>query len=273
MIAAALLKKTLFIAIVVGPSLKKQLSSKKLIKSFLISGAGVALTNIIFILLPKFWSNLLIGKDQIELGISFQDVMWFIFFIGIFQLRQRKAFFKNQQQYWGHSFLPEDFETIIDDEELTGIIKKTKQFSDDSNKILPYMILQISLQFRTNNSISLTTDFLTKQLDLFLHSIELSFNKLKYIIWVIPSIGFMGTVYGIGLAVSQLGEGSLDDPKLLTNMASHLGVAFNTTLLALILAVVLQFFAQQYESDEEGQMNDFGKYILDNLINKLVEKK
>lgn len=253
--------------------MKKQLNSKNLIQTFLISGVGVTITNIVFIFFPKFWSNLLIGKDKIEFGISFQDVMWFIFFIGLMQLRERKKDFRRQGLYWNQKFLPEHFETIIDNEELTGIIKKTKQFSDDSSKILPYMILQISLQFRTNNSISLSTDFLTKQLDLFLHSIELSFNKLKYIIWVIPSIGFMGTVYGIGLAVSQLGEGSLDDPKLLTNMASHLGIAFNTTLLALILAVILQFFAQQYESDEEGQMNDFGKYILDNLINKLVEKK
>jgi biopolymer transport protein ExbB/TolQ len=265
MIAAALFKKILFIAIVVEQFLKKQLSSKNLIQTFLISGVGVTITNIIFIFLPKFWSNLLIGKDKIEFGLSFQDVMWFIFFIGLIQLRERKKDFVRQSLYWNQKFLPEDFETIIDNEELTGIIKKTKKFSDDPSKI--------SLQFRTNNSISLSTDFLTKQLDLFLHSIELSFNKLKYIIWVIPSIGFMGTVYGIGLAVSQLGEGSLDDPKLLTNMASHLGIAFNTTLLALILAVVLQFFAQQYESDEEGQMNDFGKYILDNLINKLVEKK
>ena len=135
------------------------------------------------------------------------------------------------------------------------------------------MILQICLQFRTNNSISLTTDFLSKQLELFLHDIELGYNKLKYIIWLIPSIGFMGTVYGIGLAVSRLGEGSLDDPELLTKMAGNLGIAFNTTLLALILSVILQFFVQHFEAKEEQVINNYGKYILDNFINKIIEKK
>ena len=83
----------------------------------------------------------------------------------------------------------------------------------------------------------------------------------------------MGTVYGIGLAVSKLGEGSLDDPDLLTKMAADLGIAFNTTLLALVLSVILQFLVQSFESKEEEQINLYGKYILDNLINKIVEKR
>ena len=95
----------------------------------------------------------------------------------------------------------------------------------------------------------------------------------KYIIWVIPSIGFMGTVYGIGLAVSQLGAGSLDDPQLLIKMAGSLGIAFNTTLVALVLSVILQFLTQHYEAKEEKVLNNFSKYIMDNLINKLVEKR
>lgn len=203
---------------------------------------------------------------------TFQDVMWLIFYYGLILIIERLKNLKIRQLQWSENYLPEDFETIIDDQVLTDIIKKTRKASENSNEALPYMILQIALQFRTNNSIALTNEFLTKQIDLFLHSIELGFNKLKYIIWVIPSIGFMGTVYGIGLAVSKLGVGSLDDPELLTNMAADLGIAFNTTLLALILSVILQFLVQQYEAREEEQINLYGKYILDNLINKLVEK-
>lgn len=257
---------------VVGPSLKKQLNSEFALTLFISLGATFGV-NIISLIFPKFWSNMLIGKTNFSLSPTFQDIMWFISFIGMMQILQRMKYQKKVSRYIKNAYLPEDFQTIIDDSVLTEIVKKTKKDANDENGVLPYMILQICLQFRTNNSISLTTDFLSKQLELFLHSIELGYNKLKYIIWLIPSIGFMGTVYGIGLAVSELGGGSLDDPELLTKMASSLGVAFNTTLLALILSVVLQFFVQHFEAKEEKEINHFGKYILDNLINKLIEKK
>ena len=255
------------------PSLKNQPSKKQLIQSLLVSSGALFGVNFISLIFPKFWSSLLIGKETFSLSITFQDTMWFIFFIGLMQIYDRIKRLKRIQKYQGNTYLPEDFTTIIDDSVLTGIIKKSKADANQDEGILPYMILQISLQFRTNNSISLTTDFLSKQMDLFFHSIELGYNKLKYIIWLIPSLGFMGTVYGIGLAVSRLGEGSLDDPALLTNMASNLGIAFNTTLLALILSVILQFFVQHFEAKEENLIHAFGKYILDNLINKIIEKK
>lgn len=242
------------------------------IKVVLIAFLGTIILNVVFSILPKFWFNMLTGKHQIELSMSFQDIMWGIFIIGILQIRKRHKEIQKIIGYKENEYLPESFEVIIDTDTMTEIIKKSKEDSGDDLGILPYMILQISLQFRTNNSIGLTADFLSKQLELFLHSVELRYNKLKYMIWLIPSLGFMGTVYGIGVAVSQLGEGSLDDPSLLTKMASSLGIAFNTTLLALILSVILQFFTQHFEAKEENTINEYGKYILDNLINKLVEK-
>ena len=244
-----------------------------LLASLLISLAALVVVNFICVFFNVFWANLLIGKTSLASLPTFQDVMWTIFFYGLVLLYDRSKNLERQKKQWELNYLPEDFETIIDDQELTTIIKKVKGASANSNEALPYMILQICLQYRTNRSIALVSEFLTKQIDLFLHSIELAFNRLKYIIWVIPSIGFMGTVYGIGLAVSKLGEGSLDDPELLTKMAGDLGIAFNTTLLALVLSVILQFLVQQYESREEEQINLYGKYILDNLINKIVERR
>jgi biopolymer transport protein ExbB/TolQ len=257
----------------VVPFLKKLLNSTDSFLSLFVAGIGCLLVNIVFSLMPDFWSIMFIGKTSVLKGFTFQDVMWCIFFIGLMQIFFRKRDINKIAKYKKRDYLPVDFETIIGAEELTEVIKKSREDSQEKMGILPYMILQISLQFRTNNSISITSDFLSKQLELFLHSVELRYNQLKYIIWLIPSLGFMGTVYGIGLAVSQLGEGSLDDPNLLTQMAGSLGIAFNTTLLALVLSVILQFFTQHYEAEEENLINSFGKHILDNLINKLVERK
>ena len=238
----------------------------------IFGGVGVIIVNVIFSILPSFWSQLLIGKKGIELIITFQDIMWATFFMALAQLKSRNQEIKAMEYFKKMHYLPENFETIIDEDVLTDIIRKSKKDSRDKMGILPYMVLQISLQFRTNHSISITSDFLSKQLELFLHQVEIRYNKLKYIIWLIPSLGFMGTVYGIGVAVSELGVGKMDDPELLTKMAGHLGVAFNTTLLALVLSVILQYFTQNFEVKEENLINDFGKYILDNFVNKIIEK-
>ena len=253
--------------------MKNQHERKKIIEYSLAALLGCIAANILFSFLPEFWANLLIGKVGIEFILTFQDIMWAFFFVGLIQVRDRNNDIKKLGSYKEKHYLSDSFESIIDSDVLTEIIRSTKTEAKDKMGILPYMILQISLQFRTNKSIALTSDFLSKQLELFLHGVELRYNKLKYIIWLIPSLGFMGTVYGIGLAVSKLGEGSLDDPSLLTNMAGSLGIAFNTTLLALVLSVILQYLTQHFEAKEEILINDFGKYILDNLINKLVEKR
>jgi biopolymer transport protein ExbB/TolQ len=252
--------------------LKNQIKSKSYVEFFIYGSVGLILINLIFIMLPTFWANLFLGKTQLELSVTFQDIMWVCFIFGFLIIKKRQADLKQMSKYQKNQYLPDNFEDMIDDDVLTDIIISAKADSKDEMGLLPDMILQISLQFRTNNSIALTSDLLSKQLELFLHSVELRYNNLKYIIWLIPSLGFMGTVYGIGLAVSKLGEGSLDDPSLLTTMSANLGIAFNTTLLALILSVILQFFTQRFEAEEESLINGFGKYVMDNLINKIIEK-
>ena len=256
---------------VVGLYLKNQLNYRNLLITLAISVLGTVLLNIIFIFLPKFWANLLLGKTSISLILTFQDVMWMTFLVGCTQVLKRIKEIENLGGFKQNDYLPKEFETIIDQETLTNIVRKSKEDANRFMGILPYMIFQIALQYRTNKSISLTSDFLSKQLELFLHQVELRYNNLKYMIWLIPSLGFMGTVYGIGIAVAKLGEGSLDDPNLLTAMAGSLGIAFNTTLLALVLSVFLQFLTQHLEAKEENLINDFGKYILENFINKIVE--
>lgn len=88
-----------------------------------------------------------------------------------------------------------------------------------------------------------------------------SYAMVRIIIWAIPILGFLGTVIGITVAISGL------DPKALEGslsvVTSGLGVAFDTTALALALSMVLmfgQFFIDKAEtkllSDVDNQAND-----------------
>ena len=65
----------------------------------------------------------------------------------------------------------------------------------------------------------------------------------RYINWAIPILGFIGTVLGISLATenlgSALGVAQSEFSNLLGSALEPLGIAFDTTLVALSLSIVL----------------------------------
>ncbi len=66
-----------------------------------------------------------------------------------------------------------------------------------------------------------------------------SYALVRVIIWAIPMLGFLGTVIGLTLAISNLDIGALEDSSL--QVVGGLAVAFDTTALSLALAMLLMF--------------------------------
>ena len=89
--------------------------------------------------------------------------------------------------------------------------------------------------------------------------------------WVIPTLGFIGTVRGIALglqtAAEQSNTGKTDD--LLYVVSTDLAVAFHTTLLALIMSGILVLIMHICQGREEGALNRSGQYCIDHLVNRL----
>ena len=110
---------------------------------------------------------------------------------------------------------------------------------------------------------------LTASLELYLHEIDLRYSLIRYVIWAIPTLGFIGTVMGISLALSFAGQVDLQDPNLLAELTKQLAVAFDTTLLALLMSAVLVLAQHVIQAAEERALNVGGQYVLDNLVNRL----
>ena len=66
-----------------------------------------------------------------------------------------------------------------------------------------------------------------------------SYGLVRIIVWAIPILGFLGTVIGITLAIANLAPEALEES--LTDVTAGLGVAFDTTALALALSILLMF--------------------------------
>lgn len=95
---------------------------------------------------------------------------------------------------------------------------------------------------------------------------ESELSIIRYIAWAIPSVGFIGTVRGIGAALSQANRAVEGD---ITGVTQSLGVAFNSTFVALVLSIVLMFFIHQLQLMQERLVLDTEEYCDTHLISRL----
>ena len=89
---------------------------------------------------------------------------------------------------------------------------------------------------------------------------------IRYIAWAIPAIGFIGTVRGIGEALSKAHQAVAGD---ITGVTESLGVAFNSTLIALIISIFLMFIIHQIQRMQERLVLDVERYCDTMLIRRL----
>ncbi|MFL2538617.1 MAG: MotA/TolQ/ExbB proton channel family protein [Candidatus Rariloculaceae bacterium] len=93
--------------------------------------------------------------------------------------------------------------------------------------------------------------------------LESELSMIRYIAWAIPSVGFIGTVRGIGEALSQAHRAVDGD---IAGVTQSLGTAFNSTFIALLISIVVMFLVHQLQLLQERQVFDTQTYIDHNLI-------
>lgn len=93
--------------------------------------------------------------------------------------------------------------------------------------------------------------------------LESELAMIRYISWAIPSIGFIGTVRGIGEALAQADRAVQGD---IAGVTQSLGVAFNSTFIALLISIVLMFLVHQLQLFQERLVFDTESYTDDKLI-------
>lgn len=238
--------------------------------AFLSGCVGVGLVALLDRSLPDAAAKLLLDRGGLGYPFSIQNIMWIMFCVALGELALRFLAARAEGHQLSLGYLPEDRRTVLQAEELAPIYQRVRQNENARHCFLPRLIERCVLQFQTSRSIDQSALLLNTSVEMFLHEVDLRYGMLRYITWLIPSLGFIGTVIGISYALAFAGvPGSIEDPNLLTELTSRLAVAFNTTLLALILSAVILFFQNVAQSREEHALNRAGQYCLDNLINRL----
>jgi biopolymer transport protein ExbB/TolQ len=211
--------------------------------------------------------------DGFVYPFTIQNVMWIMFFIGCGELWVRFSQSNVELAEIERHYLPEDESSMLRAEDLGAVYAKVKPEDGGQGLFLQRIIKRVILQFQASRSVDQSNSLFNSSLELFQHELELKYNMLRYLVWLIPTLGFIGTVVGIAFALDYAASvENPQDPTLLAEISGRLGVAFYTTLLALIQSAFLMFALHIAQGREEMSLNQSGQYCLDNLINRLYEK-
>lgn len=200
---------------------------------------------------------------------TIQNAMLLLFFLGLGELFARWRDGSAEAACLGRGYLPEDDRTVLQAHDIGEIRRRIAPDlrQDGDGGFLPHMINRCSLQFLSSRSIDGTNGILSSLSDIFFHRIDLHYTILRYLSWVIPTLGFIGTVVGIAASLSVIQAGS-KTPDL-GKIVATLTVAFDTTMLALVLSAVLVFVMHVVQEREERTLNRAMEYCVANLINRL----
>jgi len=107
------------------------------------------------------------------------------------------------------------------------------------------------------------------------NAVESSYTMVRVFIWAIPLLGFIGTVLGISAAVAGFSDSvasavDLDVMKQsIGAVTTGLGVAFDTTLLALVMSIAIMFPTSSLQKAEEDFLDRVDSYCEQRLARRL----
>ncbi len=180
--------------------------------------------------------------------------------------------FKGTMTYRQQSQLEDDFiglpdGTLISPQETGDIIRRLQQLPEKRGScLLPRVLLAALERFSVTQNVQDASTVVHNHCESESDRLESELSIIRYIAWAIPSVGFIGTVRGIGDALAQAHRAVEGD---ISGVTQSLGVAFNSTFIALVISIVLMFFIHQIQLMQERLVLDTERYCDNWLIRRL----
>ncbi len=136
----------------------------------------------------------------------------------------------------------------------------------ERNGLLPRALLAGLQRFGSTRNVQDVADATRACCETEGERLESARSRSRYSAWAIPSIGCIGTVRGIGDALGQAYQAIEGE---IFGVTRSLGVAFNSTLIALLISIVLMFMLHQLQLMQERYVLDTEAYCEENLTRHL----
>ena len=149
--------------------------------------------------------------------------------------------------------LPEgEYVSVETAEQASSLIRK-RLAPEAQDYLLSRVMLAAIDRFSATRSVQDASSVVHSVCDAEAERTESELSIIRYIAWAIPSVGFIGTVRGIGNALGQAHRAVEGD---ITGVTQSLGVAFNSTFIAVLISIVLMFLIHALQSSQERLVLD-----------------
>ncbi len=146
------------------------------------------------------------------------------------------------------------------------------------NQLLPIRCSRILGAYIQSGSRKIASELALDDSTFYLSATDTSYSFPRVLVWAIPLLGFIGTVIGISQAVNGFSSfleqaGEIEQIKEgIGTVTSGLAVAFDTTLLALLLSVLVMIPLVLVERMESRLLLRIDIYINDLVLPRLKER-
>lgn len=189
-------------------------------------------------------------------------------------IKWRKLAF--QRKAFTLELLPPGQSFPLTSETALEVISKLNSLVDEPKRFVLFNRIERALMnLRNVGNLSDVSEMLRAQAENDEGQSDSSYGVLSGIVWVIPILGFIGTVMGLSGAIGGFGVVLGEDATIetlrvgLSPVTMNLGIAFDTTFVALVFAMVIQMLVTLLRKKEDQFLDECRDYAHVNIISKL----
>ena len=215
------------------------------------------------------------------------------FFTALFSLYAISRRLQYEEAAYAAKLLPEAEQYVLYPEDVSRIKLETIEAERHLGpRMLTDLIKQTTTKFRSNNSPADALAITQTVSELQYKALEQEFWLVGICQTLIPTFGFLGTVWGLASAILSLGSikpvslaantGAAGTSAMATaptqvaistgdieTLVDHMGMAFFATMLAIALSMVIVALSKRLENQVESFHLNMKRYVVENLVNRI----
>ena len=203
--------------------------------------------------------------------VNYMESFFFFWAIGIVYLKINKL--RHQKTALYLDVLPVELGTEVNSENVAQFIDNLYALPGRLRDSMMVNRIRKGLElFEVRQNNGEVANMMSAQSDIDGARIGGSYSLLKVFLWAIPILGFIGTVLGLSQAIGGIDLSVMDVEKIMSSMGgvtSGLGTAFDTTLLGLVLAMILNFPINALAKAEDDNLNNIDAFCNEILMPRL----
>lgn len=220
---------------------------------------------------PKFWFHQkFIGQGVIPYSIAFLTA-WCT---AILFVKWRKLCM--QRRCLKLVVVPDDPGFVLSPTNADFVLQRMSELVDDPRQFVLFHRISIALaNLRNMGRVSDVDEILQNQGEASEAMSESSWVLIGGFLWAIPILGFIGTVLGLSIAIGEFGtvmsaSGRADALlPALQQVTGGLGLAFDTTLEALVAALAIQMLVTFLRKSEQEFLDSCAEYCTRQIVSRL----